>query len=218
MKETLGPQLAHILLVILLVLLATTNCVAVKPSVTPTPATMAIEPATKATPCLLPTIVAPTPPADTPGYAELDPTTGLHITGKAQEIELESYRLEITGKVDHPLKLSYNDLRCMPKVEENHRLTCPGLFTDMATWGGVPLKYILESAGVAEDATGINLVGADGYSASVPMSMAMSDSNFLAYEWEGEPLPILHGFPLRAVFPPLPGNKWVKWLVRIEVN
>jgi DMSO/TMAO reductase YedYZ molybdopterin-dependent catalytic subunit len=75
----------------------------------------------------------------------------------------------------------------------------------------------LELAGVAEDATGIKLVGADGYWASVPMDMALSESSFLAYEWEGEPLPVLHGFPLRAAFPSLPGNKWVKWLVRIEV-
>jgi len=43
------------------------------------------------------------------------------------------------------------------------------------------------------------------------------DENFLAYEWEGEPLPIVHGFPVRAVFPALNGSKWVKWLVQIDV-
>ena len=42
-------------------------------------------------------------------------------------------------------------------------------------------------------------------------------SDFLAYEWEGEPVPILHGFPVRAVFPSLNGNKWVKWLIGIDV-
>jgi DMSO/TMAO reductase YedYZ molybdopterin-dependent catalytic subunit len=41
--------------------------------------------------------------------------------------------------------------------------------------------------------------------------------SILAYAWEGEPLPILHGFPVWAVFPELDGSTWVKWLVKIEV-
>jgi DMSO/TMAO reductase YedYZ molybdopterin-dependent catalytic subunit len=41
--------------------------------------------------------------------------------------------------------------------------------------------------------------------------------NFLAYEWEGKALPRLHGFPVRAIFPSLEGNQWVKWVVKIEV-
>jgi len=219
MKKKLEPQFNRILPAVLLVFVTTTGCVATQIPDTPPPVTTTPDSTAKVTPtpCILLTIVAPTPPADIPGYAELDPTTGLHVTGKAQEIDLGTYRLEITGKVDHPLTLSYNDLRCMPKVEDFYILNCPGVFTDRAMWGGVPLKHVLELAGVAEDAIGIKLVSADGYVASVDMSMALSESSILAYGWEGEPLPVLHGFPLRAVFPPLPGNKWVKWLVRIEV-
>jgi DMSO/TMAO reductase YedYZ molybdopterin-dependent catalytic subunit len=233
MRKILGAQLPQIqeisLIVVLLVFLITTGCVAAQPSVVPTLATHTPETTAEAvtetklqadatpTRCVLPMVVAPTPPADIPGYAELDPTTGLHVTGKAQGINLETYHLEVTGRVEHPLTLSYDELRCMPKVEASPTLICPGVFTDIATWGGVPLKYLLDLAGLEEGASSIKLVSADGYSATVPMSIALSESSFLAYEWEGEPLPILHGFPLRAVFPPLPGNKWVKWLVRIEV-
>jgi sulfite oxidase len=43
-------------------------------------------------------------------------------------------------------------------------------------------------------------------------------ANFLAYEMNGQPLPVLHGFPLRAVFPGVVGNKWVKWLLEIRVE
>jgi DMSO/TMAO reductase YedYZ molybdopterin-dependent catalytic subunit len=57
----------------------------------------------------------------------------------------------------------------------------------------------------------------DGYSTPVPLSEALSEQNYLAYELEGKPVPILHGFPIRAVFPELQGNKWAKWLVEIEV-
>jgi len=169
------------------------------------------------TPCAVPPIVVPTAPAEIPGYAQLDPTTRLHVTGTAQKIDLESYRLEVTGKVNHPLTLSYNDLRCMPRIEARPTLICPGFFEDTATWAGTSLKSVLELAGMQEKASGIRLISADGYSVPVPLSEALSEKNFLAYAWEGEPLPILHGFPVRAVFPEFDGDTWVKWLVKIEV-
>ena len=169
------------------------------------------------TPCVLEPIIAPTPPAETPGYVELDPATGLHVTGKAPVIDLESYRLVVTGTVGAPLSLTYDDLRCMPKVELECTLVCPGFFEDRATWAGVPLTDVLALAGVPEGAAGLRLVSADGYAALATMDMVRDQDSFVAYEWEGEPVPVLHGFPARAVFPESSGSFWVKWLVRIEV-
>jgi len=171
----------------------------------------------QATPCGLKPVVAPTLPAVIPGYTDLDPVTGLHMTGKYQQIDLSTYRLKIMGKVEHLLSLSYDDLRCMPKIESRPTLVCPGFFTDVAAWAGVPLKSILEQAVVLPDATDVRLNSADGYSATITLREALSEENYLAYEWEGEPLPILHGFPVRAVFPHLQGNTWVKWLISIEL-
>jgi DMSO/TMAO reductase YedYZ molybdopterin-dependent catalytic subunit len=105
----------------------------------------------------------------------------------------------------------------MPKIESRPTLVCPGFFTDVAAWAGVPLKFILEQAVVLLDATNVRLNSADGYSATITLKEALSEENYLAYEWEGEPLPILHGFPVRAVFPHLQGNTWVKWLISIEL-
>ncbi len=169
------------------------------------------------TACTLPTVVVPTPPATVPGYAELDPTTGLHVTGGVQAIDLESYRLEVTGKVAQPLSLTYDELRCMPKVEVQCTLICPGFFQDEATWAGASLDHVMARAGVQPDAEGLKLISVDGYVTEVSMKAAREGDNFLAYEWEGEPLPIIHGFPVRVVFPALEGNKWAKWLVEIEV-
>jgi len=147
----------------------------------------------------------------------LDRTTGLHITGTFQEIDLDSYRLKVTGKVDNPLSLSYDDLRCMPKSEVHCKLVCPETFVDEATWAGVPLEYVLELAAIHSGAEGIKLISADGYAMPVSMTEVRSERNLVAYKWEGEPLPILHGFPVRAVFPESMGSRWVKWLVEIEV-
>lgn len=163
-------------------------------------------------------VVVPTLPAIIPGYTELDTTTGLHITGAYQEIDVETWRLRVTGKVNNPLELTYDDLRCMPRIESKETIICRGNFEDSATWAGVPLVHILELAGIQEDATQIKLSGADGYSSTVLLKDALSEINFLAYEWQGQSVPILHGFPLRAAFPALPGYTWVKWLLEIEVK
>lgn len=170
------------------------------------------------TTCTLLPIDVPILPGTIPGYTELDPATQLHVTGDAQVIDSVSYALKITGRVTQPLNLKYDDLRCMPKIQARPTLVCPGFFQDTATWSGVSLKYVLNLANMEEGASHIRLVSADGYATLVPMIDALSDKNFLAYELESEPIPILHGFPVRAVFPDLQGNKWVKWLVGIEVQ
>ena len=149
---------------------------------------------------------------------ELDQETGLHMTGIAQRIDLASYRLKVTGLVDHPLSLSYDELRCMPNVTNNPILSCPGVFKDYATWTGVPIKYILKLAGVQQGATKLILVSADGYEVQLSLEIASADKNFLAYDVNGKPLPVQHGFPLRAVFPSMWGSYWLKWLVEIRIS
>jgi DMSO/TMAO reductase YedYZ molybdopterin-dependent catalytic subunit len=189
---------------------------AVPPSDVATSTPLAVETPVP-TVCVLPTVVAPTPPAEVPGYTQLDPDTGLHMTGKPQQIDLENYRLRVTGKVDHPLSLTYDDLRCLPKVETTATLTCPGFFVDEATWAGTPMRDVLALVDVQDGVFGLRLIGADGYATSIPLSTALSETSLLAYEWEGEPLPILHGFPVRAVLPGEPGSSWAKWLTEIKV-
>jgi DMSO/TMAO reductase YedYZ molybdopterin-dependent catalytic subunit len=179
-----------------------------------TPTSVATEVAVTCSPV---PIVVPTA-ADYPGSNQLDESTNLHVTGHDVTIDLANYRLSVTGKVETPLSISYDALRCMPKVTKTLDLVCPGFFDDKATWAGVPLRYILDLAGVQSGAKSITLVSGDGYRVSIGMETALKDANFLAYEWMGEPLPILHGFPLRAVFPSMEGNLWVKWLVEIKVE
>jgi DMSO/TMAO reductase YedYZ molybdopterin-dependent catalytic subunit len=180
----------------------------------PTPTALLVGPAS---PCGLPPIVVPTPAAD-PGYTELDPSTGLHVTGQMQLLDPASYRLRVTGMVDRPLELTYDEIRCLPKVEASPDLVCPGFFLDRATWAGTPIADILALAQVQKGADTVWFFGADGYSKPLSLARVLDRANFLAYEWEGQPLPRLHGFPVRVVIPEGPGNEWTKWLVEIKVQ
>lgn len=185
------------------------------PSPTLPPATTE---ATEGNPCGIAPIMAPTPASD-PGYNRLDPSTGLHVTGKMQLIDLDTYRLRVTGRVERSLELTYDQIRCLPKVEASPDLECPGFFIDRGvTWAGVPIADVLDLAGVQGGAREIEFVSADGYKTSLELEKALDRANFLAYEWEGEPLPRLHGFPVRAVLPGLHGSRWAKWVVEIVVH
>ena len=83
--------------------------------------------------------------------------------------------------------------------------------------GAAHLRMLYERYSDVPEADRMRLVGADGYSRIVFLNQLLPGDGFIAYEWEGEPVPIIHGFPVRAVFPALNGNTWVKWLIEIEV-
>jgi DMSO/TMAO reductase YedYZ molybdopterin-dependent catalytic subunit len=163
-------------------------------------------------------VVTPTLPAVIPAYGKVDPATGLHVTGTPKVVDVATYRLKVTGKVVKELSLTYDELRALPKVTATPLLECPGNFRDTATWSGVPIHAILDMAGVQPGAVSLVMTGADDYSTTISLEDAVKPENFLAYELEGQTLPALQGFPLRAVFPGRYGAYWVKWLIQIEVR
>ena len=90
-----------------------------------------------------------------------------------------------------------------------------------AEWTGVPLRGLLEEAGVDEGAVEVLFRGLDrgmeggeeqGYERSLPLEEALPEDVLLAYEMNGAPLPPQHGFPLRLVVPGWYGMASVKWL------
>lgn len=153
------------------------------------------------------------------GYLDTDPATGLHITGHPVEVDVSSYRLEVSGKVDKQVSLSYEEiLGLSPKVTGSPDLVCPGFFVDKAEWSGVPFKTILDMAGVQQDAAWVRMKAADGFSIKVELEVALRSDSFLAYEVQGQTLPVSQGFPLRAVLPGEDGARWVKWIVGLVLE
>ncbi len=164
-------------------------------------------------------IVVPTLPSEIPAYTQLDKASGLHMTGTVQVIDFPSYRLKVSGLVEQPLNLSYDELRCLPtKVTASPKLVCPGFFEDVAEWSGVPINEVLKLARPQARAQRVSLISADGFKVDIDLKNALDPENFLAYELRGQPLPVLHGFPLRAVMSNMAGSYWAKWLVEIKVE
>jgi DMSO/TMAO reductase YedYZ molybdopterin-dependent catalytic subunit len=92
-----------------------------------------------------------------------------------------------------------------------------------ARWAGVRLGDLLRRAGLRSSAVEILLDGADvpvgkmpEFRRSIPVKKALSPDTLLAYEMNGEPMPVSHGFPLRLIVPGWAGDSWTKWVVRIE--
>jgi DMSO/TMAO reductase YedYZ molybdopterin-dependent catalytic subunit len=133
-----------------------------------------------------------------------------------------SWSLTIDGKVAKPLTFSYDDIVARAKTQNITTLSCisnelNGDLAGTAEWTGLPLRELLEEAGVDPAAVDIVFRAADGYDDSIPVAQAMHPTTLLVTGMNGEPLPPDHGFPARLIVPPIYGMKNVKWVERIEV-
>jgi len=174
-----------------------------------------------ATPASQPTAL-PSEPTALPSEPtrELTPIEALGKTGSPVQIDIATYRLSVDGLVEHPLSLSYDDLLALPTVSQVPRLECPGFFVDYAEWTGPLVRTLLEQAGVQSGAVEVEFF--DGheqpYQKVLTLEEALADDTYLAYQVNGQTLPVEHGYPLRLVAGSELGSYWVKWLVRIQVK
>ncbi len=156
-------------------------------------------------------------------------------------IDPATYRLRVSGLVDQALSLSVDDLRAMPSREIVVGFECSGNrgpingLAGNGRWTGVPLRTILDRAGVKPDAKEFVFFGADRgeeevqfrgqtftveqqYGRSLAREKALSSDPILVYALNGEPLTRHQGFPLRLLVPGWYGMALVKWLAEIHVQ
>lgn len=140
------------------------------------------------------------------------------------------YRLEVGGLVERPMTFTLEDLRTFPSKQTQRVLhNCVQGWTSIGEWTGVPLRQIVKLARPLPEARYICFLsmqdsGRDEPSAPgqgqfyevIPLEFAHHPQTLLAYEMNGDPLPIKHGAPLRLRLETQVGFKMTKWIERIE--
>ncbi|HAB30726.1 MAG TPA: sulfite oxidase [Gemmatimonadetes bacterium] len=154
------------------------------------------------------------------------------------EVDASAYRLQVTGLVERPITLTLDELKARPKVEPTTVFECSGNSRGLvhgmvgnATWAGAALMPLLAEVRPTADSREVYFWGADTgteeirgqeYEQNFARSMSLEHVNetgpILAYEMNGEPLPVAHGFPVRLIVPGWYGIAQVKWLERIELG
>ncbi len=156
-------------------------------------------------------------------------------------VNLAEWSLKIDGKVDSAMTLSLADLKKLPRAEIVSVMECAGngrsfyeprvagtqwAFGSVGNgrWTGVRLRDVLQKAGIQNSAKEILFDGADvplgkmpDFQRTIPTAKALHPDTLLAYEMNGQTLPVEHGFPLRVIAPGWASDSWVKWLQHIEV-
>jgi sulfite oxidase len=156
------------------------------------------------------------------------------------KVNLSQWRLQVEGEVGHPLTLTLEDLQRWSRVSETVTLECSGNgrafhhpgaegvqwekgAVGNARWTGIRLADVLKKAGIKERGKHVMFNGADQagkkpeYIRSIPLQKALHPSTILAYEMNGQTLPVPHGYPLRLIVPGWTGNHSVKWLTHIAL-
>ncbi|MDQ3449173.1 MAG: molybdopterin-dependent oxidoreductase, partial [Chloroflexota bacterium] len=141
-------------------------------------------------------------------------------------ISADTWSVRVHGMVDQEIELTYAQLLAMPLVDRYVTIACVsnevgGDLVGNARWTGVPLRDVLDMAGVQPGATQIVGRAFDGWTAGFPTEVALDDGReaLIAVQMNGEPLPRAHGFPARLIVPGLFGYvSATKWLAEIELT
>ena len=137
--------------------------------------------------------------------------------GQTPNVARESWKLDLTGAVDKPLVWDWKALMAQKQSENRSDIHCVTSWSRYDNdWRGVLTRDLFDAASVAPAATHVVLHANDGYTTNLALEDFLSPDALLADSWQGEPLTLEHGGPVRLVVPHLYFWKSAKWLRRIE--
>ncbi|MDP5015957.1 MAG: molybdopterin-dependent oxidoreductase [Dolichospermum sp.] len=133
-------------------------------------------------------------------------------------IDMKKYRLIVDGEVNNPLSLDMADIQALPHTSMIIRHVCVEGWAAIVQWDGIRLREIIALAQPQNQVKYAYFQSADGYYESWDIASALHPQTLLAYQKNGEPLPIENGAPLRLASPIKLGYKQSKWVMQITLT
>jgi DMSO/TMAO reductase YedYZ molybdopterin-dependent catalytic subunit len=151
---------------------------------------------------------------------ELTPLSaqGNNAINGTQYINRTTYRLFVTGLVEHEMEFSYDDLLRLPAYAEVAYMPCVGGWGFTAKWTGFRLIDLLNVVGLKPNATYVVFYCYDGYATGLPLNYLKTNQTLMAYGINDVTLPPERGFPFQLVAVNKYGYKWAKWITSIAVG
>ena len=136
-----------------------------------------------------------------------------------QHIDVEDYRLTVTGLVNNEVNYTYDDV--ISKCQSYNKvvtLHCVEGWSVTILWEGIILEDLLEDVKVDPKATMVIFYAHDDYSTSLPLDYIINNKIMIAYKMNNVTLPPERGFPFQLVAESKLGYKWTKWITEIELS
>jgi len=131
-------------------------------------------------------------------------------------IDPNSFKLIIDGEVNNPMQLSMKDIQSLPLISMVIRHICVEGWSAIVQWGGVRLYDLAKLVQPKAGARYVYFESADNYYESWDIASALHPQTLLAYQKNGQPIPLENGAPLRLASPIKLGYKLSKWVIRVH--
>ena len=163
-----------------------------------------------------------------PDYVEVTEYEGIRLSSITdfrensirgpQSVEINAYRLKVTGLVEEEVDYRYDQVLAMPSHEKMVQLDCVEGWSARVLWKGVYIEDIIEES-VPDPGSKIVIFRAvDGYSTSLPLDYILENEIMLAYKINTVTLPEENGYPFQVVAESKWGYKWCRWVNEIELS
>jgi|HubBroStandDraft_6_1064221.scaffolds.fasta_scaffold127651_4 DMSO/TMAO reductase YedYZ molybdopterin-dependent catalytic subunit len=134
------------------------------------------------------------------------------------KVSTDSWTFKVEGLVDHPTTWTWDDIHQLPVSTYSGDIHCVTTWSKLGmTFTGVSVDALLAVAGVRPTATHVVAASQTGYTTNLPLDDIMGGRAWVAWEADGEPLPVAHGGPARLLVPHLYFWKSAKWVSSLRI-
>jgi DMSO/TMAO reductase YedYZ molybdopterin-dependent catalytic subunit len=138
--------------------------------------------------------------------------------GTVPAVDLERWRFAVSGAVERPFELTWEEFQALPKRDTACDIHCVTRWSRYDNvFGGVPVQELLTRAGVRPEARYVLVQAEQGFTTNLPLADLDRPENLLALTHDGEPLPAEHGGPVRLLVPHLYFWKSAKWVKGFQI-